>query len=135
MSLNWNSSKCAAYIAADKFDTESDEWKEYVVLRDTLVFTLMPVGFPSKSEWAITESNWQQVYMRLNIYERAAGAMRLSIEDNVKQDVFITPAEVHSMIGLAVNVGNKSDAEFKKMIFERLVERPSNEVENFEASL
>ena len=114
MSVNWDSSKCAAYIEAHKFSSDSKEWRDYVDLRDSLIWALVAIGFPPKSEWAINKKNWRKVYARLFFFEKCTDAYR---QFNNAPDMFFSPEEVQSMIGLSVNAGNKTDAEFRKHCF------------------
>lgn len=137
MSVNWNCSTCPAYIEADKHDEDSKEWREFVNLRESLIWGLLITGYPVKSEWAITDDNWREIFTRLNMVERVSGAYRSyhreKSEGGVKY-VFFTPAEVKSMIGLRVNAGNKSNREFSNWIEKRLREEAGRKITRFEES-
>jgi len=143
MSVSWkdetSEARLKAHAAAHEsgeFDCEVKEWSDYCDLREALIWALLITGFPPKSGWGITEQNWQQVYGRLHILERVNDAYRIfnpaNGEDEVRR-VYFTAEEVHSMIGMTVNAGNKSDAEFKKYIWSKLQEAPSNDIERFDA--
>jgi hypothetical protein len=125
MSVNWECGECPAYIKAKELaevngetDTDHEAWTTFASLRHSLIMALLVTGFPSGS-WKITERNWEEVYRRLVMLEKVGGAYRSKreVEGDSKSpwvDVSFTPAEIESMVGLAVNAGNKTDAEFHK---------------------
>lgn len=131
MSVTWEDSTSPARLkahaaahASGEFNSMNPTWCIYCDLREALIWALLVTGFPTKSEWAVTESNWQQLYERLSILERINGCYRIyNNGDHPSREVWFTPEEIRSMVGLSVNAGNKSDAEFKKYIFSRLMER------------
>lgn len=132
MAVHWDCAECAAYDSAraaaeagGEFDHTVKEWDEFCDLREALIWALLVTGFPSKSGWAITKSNWKEVFIRLSTYERAQGCMRVysPAEGETKpRKVWFTPEEVHSMIGLSVNAGNKTDTEFRNHLYRMLSE-------------
>jgi hypothetical protein len=86
---------------------------------------LIITRFPAGSQWAITDSNWEQVFKRLYVIERipAIGCFRIyNNGDKPARKMFFTPEEVKSMIGLAVNAGNLTDAEFKTYVMKKMTE-------------
>jgi hypothetical protein len=112
MSIRWDCSDTAAFDAVSEHDADSDKWRDYCNLRDSVIYAMLVVGFPAKSEWKITNSNWKEVYARLHMYERGTYAWRtLNLEP-----VYFTPDEIKSLVGLEVNAGNKTDAEFTKSL-------------------
>ncbi len=125
MSVTWEDSTSTARLKAiaaaeesGEFDPDNLTWREYADLREALIMALLSTGFPPRSAWAITESNWQQVFKRLQILESTGGCYRIYNNGNKpSRSVFFTPEEVRSMIGLEVNAGNKSDTEFKNTIW------------------
>jgi hypothetical protein len=125
MAVNWECSECEAYLTAKKFADDSKEWREFADLRESLIWALLVTGFPPKSEWAITEKNWEQVYARLKALETVSGAYRIYTplkKGEPRRKVYFTPEEIHSMIGLAVNAGNKSPTEWKNWLVNRIAE-------------
>lgn len=132
MSVNWEDATSPAreyaYAAATKsgeFDPSVPTWDIYCDLREALIWALLVTGFPAGSQWAITDSNWKQVFKRLYVIERipAIGCFRIyNNGDKPARSMFFTPEEVKSMIGLAVNAGNKTDAEFKKFVMKKMTE-------------
>ena len=127
MAVNWECSECEAYLTAKKFADDSKEWREFADLREALIWGLLCTGFPPKSDWAITEKNWEQVYTRLRIKENVQGCSRIyhpASEGEKPRKMWFTPEEVHSMIGLGVNAGNKSDTEFKNWCYKAMAEEP-----------
>jgi len=131
MSVNWEDKTSPARLYAiaaaeadGEFNPDVPTWGIYADLREALIWALLITGFPTKSAWQITESNWQQLYKRLSILERINGCYRIyNNGDHATRSVWFTPEEIRSMVGLSVNAGNKSDAEFKKYIFGKLMER------------
>jgi hypothetical protein len=128
MSVNWkdtdSEARVYAYAAAmesGEFDSEGTTWSIYCDLREALIWALLATGFPPNSDWGITKKNWEQVYLRLAIWETARGCSRTyNNGDNASREVFFTPEEIRSMIGFSVNAGTKTNAEFKKFIFMHL---------------
>jgi hypothetical protein len=128
MSVNWQDSTSPARLyaiaaaeASGEFVSTGTTWGIYCDLRDALIWSLLATGFPSRSTWAITEKNWEQVYSRVAIYEAVRGCQRTyNNGDKPSREVFFTPEEIRSMIGFSVNAGTKSDAEFRKWIFMHL---------------
>lgn len=124
MAVNWESGDCQAYkdaiaVAKDadgEFDHTVKEWRDFADLREALIWAMLVIGYPPKSGWGISDKNWEAVYARLYIYERIRGTACRVFGD--RGSVYFQPEEVYSMIGLSVNAGNKSDAEFKKRMFQ-----------------
>ena len=130
MSVNWEDTSSPARIkahaaanASGEFDHTIPTWDIYCDLREALIWALLITGFPAKSQWEITDKNWGELYNRLQILERVNGCYRRYNNGIHKtRDMYFTPAEVFSMVGLSVNAGNKSDAEFKKYIWTKLTD-------------
>jgi len=131
MSVNWKDDSSparlkahAAAMASGEFDHTVPTWDIYCDLREALIYALLVVGFPARSDWAITEKNWEEVYKRLHILERYStfGCYRVyNNGDHAPRQVYFTPEEVRSMIGLSVNAGNKSDTEFRNEIWGKMM--------------
>ena len=124
MAVNWECAKCEAYLTVKEFGKGSPEWMAFADMRESLIWVLLVTGYPSKSGWQITEKNWEEIYLRIAAVERVAGAYRIyhPAEGETKsKKVYFTPEEIHSMIGFAVNAGNKSITEFKKWLYERAI--------------
>ena len=133
MSLDWQDSDSPARVKAlaaaheyGEFDHTVPTWDAYCDLREALIWALLITGFPPKSGWGITEKNWEQLYKRLHILERIGHQSCYRRYNNgagnPTRDMYFTPEEVKSMIGLSVNAGNKSDAEFKKYVISKLMD-------------
>lgn len=128
MSVNWQDSTSPARLKAiaaakvsGEFDPAVPTWRNYADLRESLIYALLVTGFPPRSAWAITEGNWQELFKRLHMVERVGGCRRVYNNGNrASREVFFTPEEVKSMIGLEVNAGNKSDTEFKRYLWDNL---------------
>lgn len=131
MSVNWQDSTSPARLkaveaanASGEFDHTVPTWDIYCDLREALIWAMLTVGFPPKSGWGINEDNWKAIYVRLQILERVTGCRRKYSNGygNPTRDMYFTPDEIKSMIGFSVNAGNKTDAEFKKHIWNKLLE-------------
>ena len=137
MAVNWEAGDTAAHKHARKaqddagigFDEDdcwesiTPTWDIYTDLREAVIWGLIAVGFPSKSPWQITQANWKTVFKRLYIYEQITGCSRIYNNGNHKvRKVYFEPEEIQSMIGLAVNAGNKTDAEFNKSMMARSID-------------
>ena len=121
MSVTWNAGNTEANKVAYQFEEASPQWREYCSLRESLIYAMLVVGFPPKSRWVITNSNWKQVFKRLYMFERATYSWRTKSDKKGNIDrVYFTPEEIKSMVGFEVNAGNKSDAEFNKTIIKAL---------------
>lgn len=132
MSVSWKDDCSPARKKAEASGDFSDDnavWMEYVDLRESLIWALLRTGFPPRSQWAITEDNWQQLYIRLQILESVGACYRsYNNGDKPPRDVYFTPEEVRSMVGLEVNAGSKSDAEFKNTIWKMLNESANDKL-------
>ena len=140
MSVSWQDSTSPARVkaiaaaeASGEFDHTVPTWGVYADLREALIWALLITGFPTKSAWEITERNWQAVYERLCILEQVNGCFRIyNNGDRKSRSVFFSPEEVRSMVGLSVNAGNKSDAEFRKYIHCKLQERATSSLQRLD---
>ncbi len=129
MSVRWDSFNTAAYDAAKEHGAESDEWKNFSAMRDSVIYAMLVVGFPAKSEWKITNSNWKEIYARLHMYERGTYAWRTASTDSGRfEPVYFTPDEIKSLVGLEVNAGNKTDAQFTKTLMTAMRQNASDAV-------
>lgn len=78
-------------------------------LTTAIIFSTMVVGLGS-----ITKENAPKFYRRLHAYERLNGAY-IAVPDGPG---YITPEQVLQHIGLKVNVGDETDAQFRKRTFD-----------------
>ena len=135
MSLNWNCGETAAYkeAMAKAEECNSDELNDdFIDLRETLIWATLMTGYPKGSRWEITEENWEVMFERLHIVERVFGAYRFTFTENqTRKPLYITPDDVKSFIGLRTNAGNKSAAEFNKMVMNKLKENARNKMEDY----
>lgn len=125
MAVNWQCTTCAAYKAAMTKDEDSDDWREFVSLRDSLIYALLVTQFPviddDGGHWAIMKDNWEETYIRLYMYEHAMQPMRVDPKIGAPK-IYFTPSEVRSMIGLHVNAGTQSQEDFEQHLL-RLIRR------------
>lgn len=143
MSVNWKCTDCAAYAEAKKYDGGSDEWKIFCNMRYALSIVLVAVRFPrdehGEGAWAITEGNWEKVFLRVNMWEQMVGGLRIQWEETptdedkefvtVMKDKLFTVDEIRSMIGFQVNAGTQSDDEYRDQLF-MAMERNARDVLN-----
>lgn len=140
MSVNWQDSTSPARLKAveaasvsGEFDHTVPTWSIYADLREALIYALLVTGFPGRSGWGITESNWQQLYVRLNLLEQVRGCYRIYNNGiHESRSMWFTPAEIKSMVGLSVNAGNKTDAEFRKHLHQLMVNDAESKLQDFE---
>lgn len=151
MSVNWECGDTAAhkhaYQAMKDAGIGSDEdgtwesiiptWDIYCDLREALIWSLVGVKFPAKSSWCITEDNWEEVYRRVHIYEEITGCSRKYNNGAGKptRDMYFQPEEIKSMIGLSVNAGNATDAEFRKNMMGRLMDSANQHLRSYYSDL
>ena len=115
MAVHWDCKNCAAYHEIKPLGDDDPKVDEFRWLRDSLIYALLVTGFPPKSPWKITEANVDEVFTRLNALEKIGGAYRTRFSSN--EEIPFTYDELKSMIGLAVNAGNKSKTEFLKTLW------------------
>ena len=84
-----------------------------------LIFVTMLLGVSG-----ITDKNWKEVYVRLNMWESAFGPFFISAP--------YTPAMIHAHIGLKVNVSPESKAKFKNRLAKSLRVDSEERVEKWE---
>jgi hypothetical protein len=139
MSVNWKDESSKARIHAlaaaeqsGEFDHTVPTWDVYCDLREALIWALLITGFPPRSDWAITDKNWNEVYCRLHVLETVNGCYRRynNGAENPTRDIWFTPEEVESMVGLSVNAGNKSATEFRKYIMDQLIDRSKTKLDS-----
>lgn len=133
MAVNWHCDDTVAHkkafeaaLVSGEFNPKTREWDEYADLRMALICALKMTGFPPGDECAITEDNWKKVFQRLYILEQTSHPFR--IFNGGKQSAFFSAPEVHSMIGMRVSAGNKSDAEFMNHILRNLQDRAEKQI-------
>ena len=139
MAVNWQDSTSPARVKAiaaaeesGEFDHTVPTWDIYCDLREALIWALLSTGFPAGSEWAINDKNWEAIYVRLQILERVTGSRRVyNNGDHKTREMFFTPAEIKSVIGLSVNAGNKTEAQFKKWIMNQMFDDAKVKLEAF----
>ncbi len=138
MAIKWADGKCAARNKAyekacesGEFDGESDAWDEYTDLREALIWGLVLVKFPPKCNWTITENNWQEIFLRLNMVETSLGCYRRLLDGGKMLDVFFSPEEIQSMIGFEVNAGNQGRAACNNQITTRLLDNARAKLNRF----
>ena len=111
MALNWKStgSKVQDMIEAIE-DEESQEFNRLVLLRNSVVWATLAVGFPGK-EWSLTEKNWREFFQRVHQWERCVGAYRVGPGN---EQIYLSPEDIRLCIGINSNAGNKTAAAWKK---------------------
>jgi len=147
MAVQWECGETAAHKHAIKaqedagigFDDNdcweriTPTWDIYTDLREAVIWGLCVVGFPPDSQWKITEDNWKEVFKRLYIYEQITGCSRIyNNGDHKVRKMYIEPEEIYSLIGMAVNAGNKTNAEFYKAMMVRPIDGAEYALRNME---
>lgn len=114
MSLDFDVSTVKNYNVITSYPSPYQEGKSvWHPVTNALIWGTIAIGMNT-----ITESNWEDFYNRLNIWEQCAGAS-LTRGDNVPpQKNYITPIEVYMHIGLHTNASSKTQAQFLKDCFE-----------------
>ena len=135
MAVNARWTDCPLYIkvkALEEGDPNfEDAWAYFNNLSYVLSMALVGVQFPEKDEndydtpWAITKDNWEEVFIRLSIWEHLWGALRIVLDDElegkpISEAKYLDPAEIQGMIGMSVNAGTRCDAEFGVAIYDNL---------------
>jgi hypothetical protein len=116
MGLSWDITKCA-----DPDMLQSD--KQWPVTNTLIWYTMFTdIG------WTITEKNAPEFYARIHLIEKLEGPMMSTvIHDPDRGDTFephfITPADVQSVIGLSINVGEQTRLQFSKRIVKRVMDK------------
>lgn len=121
MSVNANWSETPWYQEVKDFPKDDPQRNEFYRAQYTVMMALVGCRFPTDSggNWAITEKNWKKVFMRLHTWEHLFGAFRQDRSmDGPPKDIWITPKEVHSLVGMTVNAGTETDTQFKKHVWE-----------------
>ena len=101
MSLNWDIRDIKDFEKTCKDEEGVLSAKTHVLILSTMV-----VGIGS-----ITEKNWTDFYVRLNIIQRESHAL---LQDGEGNAVYYTPADVKAHIGLWTNVSNETNAAWFK---------------------
>lgn len=107
MSLNFDLSNINNYqvVTTHPDDLgEEDHVKRLNPVTDALIWHSMICGFTE-----ITEKNWQEVFHRIYLRERACGALRVNHELG---NIYITVEDVFKHIGLRTNSSARTKAEF-----------------------
>ena len=146
MALCWNLSECKTWQSTYALDDEgkeiivdgkrqfADEEKSDQLWADiqTIGMMLINVGFP-KGEWGINDENWQEVYTRIYMAEKAMGAMRKQWDHELKisHDVYFQPIDIYELIGAKVNSGCKTNLQADKAIAKILRRRAQEKINSF----
>lgn len=116
MSLNWNVSNIADSNAVcfHHYTEDGEPQRRLTQTTELLIFTTMVVGFGR-----ITESNYQEFYKRVALFERLRGAVRVKKGDSGKfVDDPYTLEDIRQHIGLTTNVSEEKPAAWRKRIIE-----------------
>lgn len=108
MSLNYSLTNIANW---EKTCFAGDNMK---ATTDALIWLTMFVGMDH-----ITAKNAVEFFVRVEMFERLFGAMRVKRFRGKPKQVFMTLEEVKQHIGLETNAGRLSDAQFGKKLIER----------------
>jgi hypothetical protein len=130
MALTWDLTKINNY---EEFCwPKDDEGNEKLnSATESLIWLTMFVGFSG-----ITETNAEEFYSRVALYEKLHGAMRIMYhEDKDKEYMFITPEDVYAHIGLRTNASSLTANQFRKNMFDRSIQDNGRKFQNYLKSL
>lgn len=146
MALQWNLSQCKTWQSTFALDGEgkeiivdgkrqfADEEKSDELWGNiqTIGMMLINLGFPD-GEWGINDENWQEVYTRVYMAEKAMGAMRKQWDDELKisHNVYFQPIEIYELIGAKINSGNKTNLQADKVIAKIMRRRAQEKINSF----
>ena len=102
MSLNWSVQDCKDWKTLTNYEGSEDykdilQWK----ITDSLIWASMPCGFNR-----ITNKNYEEVWLKVSLYERYLGNYINKLEDGTKNNYipyYITLEDVKRRIGLHTN--------------------------------
>jgi len=114
MSLNWNVSNIEDFEAVcfRHFEEDGQPLRELKQSTEKLIFITMAVGLGR-----ITESNYQEFYKRIALFERLRGCVRVKKSDRggFVDDPY-TLEDIRQHIGLCVNVSDEKPDAWRKRI-------------------
>ena len=97
--------------------TQNDnEWAK----TEAIIFTLIVTGTPD-----ITEENWEEVFIRINMWERASGTMMLDGDGN---NLYMKPEWIRRRVGLKTNASTLTKREFKERVAKALRDRATGKL-------
>jgi len=99
-------------VCFDEYDYDKKEGT-ISTLTDSMVWMTMLVDMGQ-----ITEKNWEEFFLRTQIWERLNGSMMVKFVEGEQVHIYITPQDVKNYIGLSTNVAYLSDAKFRKKIWD-----------------
>jgi hypothetical protein len=128
MALHWDLGKIENRLEVCYYTIEANgEAAQYMKARtESLLFLTMLIGMNE-----ITESNWREFYIRLNMYEQAIGAF-------FRKDgkaAYYTPLMVQQHIGLGTNASKLTKTQFEKKLLLRLREEAERNLDRESKSL
>lgn len=125
MALNWNIGAIADVeklhnTGAGSFPKGSpedmagdDEW----AITEKLIWMTMILGIPR-----ITEKNVEKFTHRFFMYEKVCGTVLGKRDENKVLQPMVGSEQIRRRVGLSTNASSKTDAEFKKFMWEKLEE-------------
>lgn len=143
MAINARWTNCPAYLKAKDTESGSDEWAYFNNLSYVLSMALVGVEFPQANDkihdtpWAITEENWEEVFLRISVWEHIFGALRVGwendddVETSSPKDLPFKPDEIKSMIGMSVNAGSQTDYEFGIHVYRVMKQKAQDKLTNW----
>ena len=116
MALNWNVKDCKDWKDITNYK-DSDDYKDILQwkITENLVWSAMRCGYTN-----ITEDNYKEVWLKINLYERYLGNYIRILEDGTEDNYipyYTTLEDVKRRIGLSTNCSNLTiEKVFKKLL-------------------
>lgn len=96
---------------------ERDRMVHEGFITECLIWATMGIGMRS-----ITESNWQDFYIRVKMWESIIGAFGSTWQNNERVPLSITAENIRRRIGLGTNASTFTMNEYVKHLRERVLE-------------
>tara|TARA_R100000152_G_C6741787_1_gene165572 strand:+ start:68 stop:484 length:417 start_codon:yes stop_codon:yes gene_type:complete len=82
------------------------------------------------SVWEITQDNWKECFIRLDMWQNGMGTLLYDREN--KKEILITPEMVYEWIGFKVNCGEESKAKYRKRLTDAMRSRAVDKLKDWE---
>lgn len=103
-------------------DLGHGRWSRFHPWVDAVLMT--SISIMPKPGWGITEKNVEAFVERLMIYQVAVGPLLQGMNDKGEiEEVYVTPEQVRSLVGLTVNVSTVNDSAFRATLMRGLKDK------------
>lgn len=112
MALTWNLSGIKNWETVCRTEDQTMN-----AVTHTIILLTMPCGMPS-----ITEKNWQDFFVRVDILQRRdKGAFLYEDKDGKTVPYYLTPKDIQDHIGLTTNASKETDAKWERRVSKYLM--------------